>query len=465
MDTQNPFRRLSFLSITLLLFLFFGFFLSLHSIAESEITMVTSAKDGQFFPSVVDDGKGGVIVVWEDYRTGKDWDVYTQRLVKNRTVWLPNGISLSRKERNQRRLRTVRHDSHAIIAWNDRRHKSSWDIYAQAINLDGKVLWETDGIPLCINAADQSTQAILSDGKGGAVVVWEDERRSSEFQDLYMQHLNSEGEAKWERDGIPVFPSESLQSDPILIADGVDGFYVVWWDVVGYDAWHIMAYRLNFGGEPVWDAPLLITPADGMQGEPRVVSDGVGGITVVWQIYENFINDQFYAQRITADGQKLWKDEGVPICTADGIQKHAEIVNDGDEGIVVVWRDERDIFGDLYMQRVRSDGTLAWEKDGIPLCTAGGHQDKPSIIRTAEDQFFVAWLDFRGDFGEDSKDAIYCQQIDVDGTLLWDEDGVPISTSEGQHSPPVVVGIGNGEWVVVWSNNQRDNGDIYLKWF
>lgn len=454
MDTQNTFHRLSFLSVRLLSFLIIGLFLLLPSFAESEITLVTSAKDGQFFPSVLDDGKGGVIVIWEDYRTGKDWDVYAQRLVNNRTVWQFNGLSLSSEEHNQRRLRSVRHDSHAIVVWNDRRHGSSWDIFAQAVNLDGKVLWETDGMPLCTNAADQSTQAILSDGKGGVVVVWEDERRSSEFQDLYMQHINSSGKVKWKRNGIPVFPSESLQSDPILIADGVNGFYVVWWDVVGYDAWHIMAFRLNFDGEPAWDTPLIITPIDSMQGEPRVVSDGIGGIIVVWQIYENFINDQLYAQRITTDGKKLWQDEGIPICTADGIQKHATIVNDGDEGIVVVWRDERDIFGDLYMQRVRSDGTLAWEKDGIPLCIAGGHQDKPSIIQTAEDQFFVAWLDFRGDFGEESKDAIYCQQIDIDGKLLWDAEGVPISTSKGQHSPPSVVSIANGKWVVVWSNNQ-----------
>ena len=465
MDTQNTLHRLSSLSVRLLPLLIFGLFLPLLPFAASEITMVTSAKDGQFFPSVVEDGKGGVIVVWEDYRTGKDWDIYAQRMVKNNTLWQPNGLSLSRIERNQRRLQTVRNGSHAIVAWNDRRHGNSWDIYAQAVNLDGKLLWEADGIPLCTNVADQSTQAILGDGKGGAIVVWEDERRSSEFQDLYMQHINPEGKAKWKRDGIPVFPSESLQSDPLLIADGKNGFYVVWWDVVGYDAWHIMAYRLNFDGEPLWDAPLLITPADGMQGEPRVVSDGIGGVIVVWQIYENFINDQLYGQRITADGKKLWQDKGVPICTADGIQKHATIVSDGKQGIIAVWRDERDIFGDLYMQGVRSDGTLAWEKDGIPLCTAGGHQDKPFIIRTVADQFFVAWLDFRGDFGEESKDAIYCQQIDMQGKLLWQEDGLPISTSEGQHSPPVVVGVGNGEWVVVWSNNQRDNGDIYLKWF
>ena len=40
----------------------------------------------------------------------------------------------------------IRHDTHAIVVWNDRRGRSNWDIYAQAVNLDGKVLWEKDGI-------------------------------------------------------------------------------------------------------------------------------------------------------------------------------------------------------------------------------------------------------------------------------------------------------------------------------
>ena len=31
--------------------------------------------------------------------------------------------------------------------------------------------------------------------------------------------------------------------------------------------------------------------------------------------------------------------------------------------------------------------------------------------------------------------------------------------------PPFVVSVGLGQWVVVWSNNQQDNGDIFLKWF
>ena len=464
MDSQNAFHRLIRLSARLLFLLLVGT-CGLHRIAIAEVA-VSTAVDGQFLPWVVDDGEGGVIVMWEDYRTGKDWDVYAQRVDSaEKTLWELNGLAICKADRNQRRLRMVRDDKHAIVVWNDRRDRSNWDIYAQAVSLDGDILWQTDGTPVCVNSADQSTQAIMSDGEGGAICIWEDERLSSEFQDLYIQRLTATGEPMWKVDGIPVYPSESLQSDPILINDEAGGFYIVWWDVIGYDAWHLMAYRLRLDAAPLWDAPILITPMEGMQGEPRVIADGEGGIIVLWQVYENFINDQLYAQRIAPDGSKMWDENGIPVCTALGIQKHASVVSDGSGGFIAVWRDERDVYSDLYAQRVRADGTLAWEKDGIPICTAGGHQDKPFIVHTENDRFFVAWVDYREDFGEESRDAIYGQQIDLSGVLLWEETGVPISTSTGEHHPPFVVSIGDGTWVVVWSNMQEDKGDIYLERF
>ncbi len=466
METKNTLHRIISTSIQHTLLLSFTIFLLLQFTIASEQTFVTTAKDGQLFPIAASDGQGGVIVMWEDYRTGKDWDVYAQRLsATDSSLWKQNGIPISIADRNQRRLRMTGNDTHAITVWNDKRGSSSWDIYAQAVDFEGKVLWQKDGIPVCTNSADQSTQAIMSDGDGGAVFVWEDERRSSEFQDLYIQRINSAGLPMWKSDGIPVYTSESLQSNPNLIPDKSGGFYVVWWDVIGYESWHIMVYRLSLDSTPIWDEPISVTPKEKMHGEPRVVADGEGGIIIVWQIYDNFINDQLYTQRISSDGKKLWGESEISICTEEGIQKNAAIVSDGKGGIIAVWRDERDIYSDLYMQHIQADGMIAWEKDGIPLCIVGGHQDQPFIVKSNDEQFFIAWLDFRGDFGEKSKHAIYCQKIDISGNLLWNEDGVPVSTSDGEHFPPYVVSVGNGQCVVIWSNSNQDNGDIYLKRF
>ena len=431
--------------------------------ASAEEIAVSTAPDGQFLPRAVSDGKEGVVVVWEDYRTAQDWDVFAQRVDSaGEPVWKTDGTAICRASQNQRRLRMVRSDDRIIVVWNDRRGRSSWDVYAQAIDLSGKILWQTDGVPVCTNTADQSTQAILSDGEGGAIFVWEDARQSAEHQDLYIQRFNSNGQPTWRTDGIPVFPSNSLQSDPILLADEAGGFYLVWWDVIGYDSWHIMAFRLDMDGTPRWDAPIVVSPLAGMQGLPRVISDGDGGIIVVWQIYENFINDEFYAQRIDRDGNRRWDEAGVPMCNAPGIQKNASITSDGHGGVIAVWSDERDIYSDLYAQRIDVDGTVRWAENGLPICTAGGHQDRPFVVQSSNDQFFVAWLDYREDYGDESNDAIYGQQLDLNGNVAWQVDGVPICTAKGEQYPPFVLKSESEVLSVVWTDVRRDQGDIYM---
>ena len=271
MDTQNTFYRLRRLLQTSLLLVLVGTAVLWQSTLASAEIAVSTAADGQLFPVCVTDGDGGVIVMWSDYRTGKDWDVYAQHVDNTGEIkWEADGLPICATVGNQRRVRMMRHGTHAIVVWDDRRAITNWDVYAQAVNLKGEILWKADGIPICTNTAHQSVQAILSDGVGGALIVWEDERRSSKFQDLYMQRINAEGTPMWEPDGVPVFPSETLQSTPILVSDGVGGFYIVWWDVIGYTEWHIMAYRLSLSGQPLWDAPRLVSPAVGMQGEtPR----------------------------------------------------------------------------------------------------------------------------------------------------------------------------------------------------
>ena len=448
----------------LILLLIPGLYLSHTVYSQSPDNLpVCAAPDGQFLPRAVSDGSGGTIVVWEDYRTGKDWDVYAQRIdARGARLWDGDGIPICREKGNQRYLRMVRSGDGMVVAWTDRRSGGNWDVYAQAIDLSGRTLWAATGAPVCANTADQSTVEILSDGEGGAVIIWEDERRSAEFQDLYIQRLNADGEAMWENNGAPLFPSDTLQSNATLISDDAGGFYVIWWDVIGYDQWSIMAYRLDLNGKPRWKTPIRVSPPEGMQGDPRTVSDEQGGVIVVWQNYDNFINDDLYAQRINRDGEKQWGESGVVVCDAPGIQKHASVVSDGGGGIVAVWNDARDVYSDLYAQRISADGKPQWRTNGVPICVAEGHQDKPFVVQSGADEFFVAWLDYREDYGAESKDAIYSQRLDSDGKRLHPEAGVPICTADGVQQPPYVVGMESVELAIIWSDARRDLGDIYV---
>ncbi len=431
----------------------------------SENIPIAIAPQGQFAPRGVSDGVGGTVVIWEDFRTGKDWDVYAQRLnVDGIPLWTENGIAICDRKRDQRWLRMTRNGGHIIIAWTDQREPGNWDVYAQVIDLSGNKLIPDGDAPVCTDIADQSDIEILSDESGGAIIVWKDRRQHPDFHDLYVQRINRNGQPMWKLDGIPVFLSaDALQSTPRLVPGGEGSFYVVWWEVIGYEQWNILAHRIGLDGKHLWDKPTVISPMAGLQGEPRAVSDGRGGLIVVWQNYENFINDDFYAQRIDSKGNKVWDENGVPICDADGVQKNLTMTNDGRGGVVAVWRDERDVFSDLYAQRISADGTPRWTRNGIPLCIAGGYQDKPFLTRCGENEFFVAWLDFREDYDDKSSDNIYGQKINLEGKALWVDNGIPLCTADGVQQPPYVVESELNQLSVVWSDARSDIGDIYMR--
>ena len=130
--------------------------------------------------------------------------------------------------------------------------------------------------------------------------------------------------------------------------------------------------------------------------------------------------------------------------------------------MVAVWRDERDVFSDLYAQRIDADGHPQWKLNGIPLCTAGGYQDKPFLTGVVKTNFLLRGWIFEKITAMRSNDAIYGQKINLEGKTLWTENGIPLCTADGVQQPPYVIESESGQLSVVWSDARSDIGDIYM---
>jgi hypothetical protein len=59
----------------------------------------------------------------------------------------------------------------AIIAWTDVRTGDE-DIFAQRLDGNGMVRWTLDGVAVCDVAGWQRLPRVVSDGAGGAIIVW-----------------------------------------------------------------------------------------------------------------------------------------------------------------------------------------------------------------------------------------------------------------------------------------------------
>ena len=424
---------------------------------------ICTAENEQYFPALTTDGNDGVIVTWRDGRNG-NYDIYAQRVDNNGgVVWGQDGIPVCNHDAAQGAPVIVPDmKGGAIIVWGDTRNGSQ-DSYAQRINANGDKLWNQDGVSVCVEPNLQDDFTAISDGNGGVIVIWEDWRAGN--QDIYAQKLSDDGKIVWEDNGIAVFQGEGDQYDPAIISDGEGGAFVVWWDISTPD-WNVMAQRIDSEGNAVWDSPIPICSAEGNQGAPTIVSDGNGGAFCVWADYRNdpniFTTAQLYAQHINAEGKTLWKKDGIPICELSANQQQHSCVGDGEGGFIVVWWDDRDIFADIYAQRVNVEGKILWDKNGVPICTEGGVQQNPMLVSDGVGGAIAYWLDYREDFGNTTEDAIYAQRVDANGKTLWNENGVPVCAAEKEQITPQAITVGAGSAIVVWSDARGKDNDIYI---
>lgn len=430
---------------------------------ESENLPVCTAETDQHFPVLTTDGENGVIVAWRDARNG-NYDIFAQRITNSGEIaWTPDGIAVCNHAASQSAPMIV-HDlsGGVIIVWGDTRNGSQ-DSYAQRIDNNGNLMWNPDGVSVCTEPALQDDFTSIADENGGVIVIWEDWRNGN--QDIYAQKINADGNPVWIQNGVPVYSGAGDQYDPDIISDGDGGAFVVWWDISTPD-WNIFAQRIDKNGNTTWDPPIPVCTAQGNQGAPTLVPDGIGGVFCVWTDYRNdpnlYTTAQLYAQHLSKDGETLWQEDGILICNLDSNQQQPNCISDGAGGFIVVWRDERHIFADLYAQRINNEGQILWDKAGIPVCTEGGVQQIPQIVSDGTNGAIIYWLDYREDFGNTTNDAIYAQRIDNKGTPLWDKNGVVVCAAEKEQITPQGISVDDGGAIIVWSDSRGKDNDIYI---
>jgi len=157
----------------------------------------------------------------------------------------------------------------------------------------------TQNLPLCTAQNEQHFPVLVADGEGGAIVAWSDARNAN--RDIFAQRVNATGEMLWTPDGIDICELPSSQSWPLIVDDSNGGAILIWGDT-------------RHG------------------------------------------NQDSYAQRINANGEKLWPPEGVPVCTHPTLQDDLNAIADGQGGVIVVWEDWRNGNQDIYAQRIDSTG-------------------------------------------------------------------------------------------------------------
>lgn len=347
----------------------------------------------------------------------------------------------------------------AIICWYDERIvKNTFDIYAQRIDKDGFVRWIVNGNIVSAALNSQSKPEIVSDDAGGAIIVWTDTRTGE--NDVYAQRIDSTGNILWTADGVPVATGTTDQADAKITSDGRHGAIVTWNGGTGGfpPTSKIYAQRLDSSGAPRWGTGALVSGTLMFSNVPCIVSDGSGGAYIAYAYFPRPDYD-VYAQRVDSSGALQWPSKGVAIATGSTTQDSPALVADGTGKAFLGYLD----WGSgstpvLQVVVLKRDGSTA---ASLRATSTAGGQTNFQMSSAGTGLLGIAWEDGR----VAGKKRAYAQIIDNAGIKSWAADGVEVSNRAGDQATPFIISDGNGGAIVSWGDKTLSavETDIYAQ--
>lgn len=244
------------------------------------IALSSASLGGAYFIGMIADGSGGAILTWEDSRN-YFWDIFVQRIdTEGNILWTPHGVQLTSDFESQASPWIVSDGGDgAIVVWEDARD-DRMDLYAQRVDGTGTPQWIDEGVPVCTAEGTQNDVRLISDGEGGAIITWDDRRPGANGQDVYAQRIDASGASLWTMDGVPVCDATEDQYHPSPVSDGAGGAIIWWIDQRSPSGTY--AQRLNTAGTRMWGSVGIPVSFAYNGYAVRGTSDGLSGAILVW---------------------------------------------------------------------------------------------------------------------------------------------------------------------------------------
>lgn len=344
----------------------------------------------QFDVDIASDNNDGMYITWRDERTFNDSlraEIYVQRLTGSGLPadgWAEGGIRITRAIGEQSQPTIVSDgDGGALLCWRDSRSEwadtvAYWDIYAQHVLRDGQigVGWPENGRAICEAPGTQDLPVIVSDGSGGAIIVWRDFRAgtANDNSDVFAERVTGTGELLWGNgSGIPIAAEPGYQWYPIAVSDGAHGAFITWQEGrPGRQSPFYLSHVDELGQTWLPGGRHVEGAENGAASPPILAADGQGGVYIAWAGIDYPESDySIFLQRYAASGDLSAGWSPVPHkASAQGGYKFVDprapgthggpITADGSGGVFLAWserRNGRDF--DTYAQRIGPGGQVA----------------------------------------------------------------------------------------------------------
>jgi len=187
----------------------------------------------------------------------------------------------------------------------------------------------------------------------------------------------------------------------------------------------------------------------GIQAQVAATSDG--GVYVAWMSDGN--NYHIYLQRLNSLGEPQLADNGMVVsdnANASWIAVyHLNLAVDGDDNAIITAVDQRTGNWEVYAWKIAPDGSMLWGDDGIQLSSSGGSNISPRLTVLPDNSVVVTW--------SQDYDTVIFQCISSDGTLMWGT-GILIADNSASLLSPQPIVTGDGEVLIQWI---RQTGPVW----
>ena len=403
--------------------------------------VISHADKGRDYPAVDFDGTN-FLVVWEDSRNGswEDADIYGARVTPQGTVLDTAGIGIAQASDRQNQVAVAFDGTDFLVVWYDHRSGSDWDIWGTRVTPQGMVL-DTGGIVISQAAGDQSTPAVRFDG-ADFLVAWQDVRSGSEW-DIYGARVTPQGTVL-DTEGIAI---SQASGDQLSTAVGFDGanFLVVWQDDRDSNGWDIYGARVSPQGAVLDSAGILMSLAANEQSYPAVASDGTNFL-VVWADSRNSAWLDIYGVRVSQSGIVL--DSAGFLISQVAKEPIRPVVGFDGANYLVVWMDDSGPYGEPYRicgARVSPQGAVL---DTTGIFISRRYMSRCCIALASDGKnSLVVWEDdtSSGYYGY----TVYGTRVTQEGAVL-DSPCIRIARSYGKDDLYAAVGFDGTNFLVVW---------------
>lgn len=385
-------------------------------------------------------------------------------------LWDSDGVPVLQNDALEWERNVAQHSNgNALVVWSDLR-SGSRDVYAQMINPEGAMVWDSAGVAVTEHGAEQSDPAAVPTTNGW-IVAWidyRDEPRGGGLSgyggDIWAQRLDMQGNGHWNDQGVPGVrvDASTVQTFPgslRLIPDNAGGAWITWLATAIYSP-ALCVQHVTYQGTVDWPSPILISDQCG--GEYDVISDGAGGIILAWSERVSSSDHDLYATRIQSSGSRPWGEFVVVAAIPPLYEREPRLCEDGSGGAYVAWTSHiantQDY--DIYAQRLNAAGGLLWQANGECVCSLSGYRSNLSLASSRSgsvtDGCLMVWEDNRDNY---YNAAFFAQKLNPAGSSRWEDNGTLFCDSAMSGSRVSIGSDGAGGLVGAWEDYSQTSED------